>query len=63
MLNKKLLFNNILQALNHTRVAEGSVREFEQVYSITVVMIIKLGCYDVSYLDVRGMLSMCCAPL
>ena len=26
-----LPFNNILQALNHTRVAEGSVREFEQV--------------------------------
>ena len=58
-----LPFNNILQALNHTRVAEGSVREFEQVCSLTVVLIIKLGCYDVSYLDVHGMLSMCCAPL
>ena len=27
-----LRFNITLQALNHTRVAEGSVREFEQVY-------------------------------
>ena len=27
-----LPFSHLLQALNHTRVAEGSVREFEQVH-------------------------------